>query len=182
MNKIASFLTIFFLLGIIGCSNFKQVPDYASNDILTNDESIVVFRFMDGELKDEWRIFSPPPISFSILGPDNSEITLFSKGYIDDAKSGALQIKRVKKGAYIFYKAHQAMGNTSYTWTKFNLAFYAKGKGEVVYFGDIIMSYGTANLLLVNNFLTVKNLLKQQHPEIAEKLVWKPLIDIQLKK
>ena len=170
-------LSIWFVLFLFlsACSSWKNLPDYKKDANLLPDEAVGVFRVINAgsHNKDNW--LNEMIILEITKDGTRDRILLGSNGFIDDADSSRIYVKRLTSGTYSFNNASVYHGSYITTWRFFN--YFNVKPGEVFYLGDIVLSEDTSNMLLVNNSMAVRRQLKILYPELTDKLAGKELLD-----
>ena len=171
INQSVWFVLFLFLSA---CSFWKDFPDYEKDANLLPNEAVGIFRVINADNhKDNW--FNHK-INLAITKDGTKDrILLSSDGFIDDADSSKIYVKRITSGTYSVDSASSYHGNYVTTWQFFN--YFNVKPGEVFYLGDIILSEDTSSMLLVNNFRAVRRKLKISYPELTDKLAYKKLLD-----
>ena len=169
----------FILLILSACSSREILPEYQQGDKLLSNEAIGVFRVVNA--KDDggfWDMLMEAPVFVDIQKfKTNKWIELRSSGFLDDADSSKIYAVRMPSGLYHIKYARHVHGNIGYEWTFNNNCFFVLPK-EVVYIGDIVLSRDREDAWFFNNSVAVRRQLKEQYPELADKLVWRKIYNI----
>ena len=173
-NNINYSVWFVLFLFLSACSSWKDFPYYEKDAKLLPNEAVGIFRVINADNhKDGWFNCT---INLAITKDGTRDrILLFSDGFIDDADSSMICVKRITSGTYSLNSASAHHGNYITSWHFFN--YFNVKPGEVFYLGDIILSEDTSNMLLVNNFRAVHRKLKFLYPELADRLTYKKLLD-----
>ncbi|MBO4405511.1 MAG: hypothetical protein J5821_02160 [Alphaproteobacteria bacterium] len=169
-------LSIWFVLFLFlsACSSWKNLPDYKKDANLLPDEAVGIFRVINADNhKDNW--FNQRIILTITKDGTRDRILLGSDGFIDNADSSRIYVKRITSGTYSLDSAWARHGSYIANWRFFN--YFNVKPGEVFYLGDIVLSEDTSSVLLVNNSRAVRRKLEFLYPELADKLADKELLD-----
>jgi len=172
-NNISQLAWFVLFLFLSACSFWKDFPDYEKDAKLLPNESIGIFRVVNADnRKDGW--FNNT-INLAITKDGTwDRVLLSSDGFIDDADSSKIYVKRLTSGTYSVTSASAYHGSYITSWHFFN--YFNVKPGEVFYLGDIILSEDTSSMLLVNNSRAVRRKLKILYPELANRLVYKKIL------
>lgn len=179
LEDIKHLILSFVLLILSACSSREILPEYQQGDKLLSNEAIGVFRVVNA--KDDggfWDMLMEAPVFVDIQKfKTNKWIELRSSGFLDDADSSKIYAVRMPSGLYDIKYARHVHGNIRYKWTFNNNCFFVLPK-EVIYIGDIVLSRDKENAWFFNNSVAVRRQLKEQYPELADKLVCRKVYDI----
>ena len=150
------------LLLLAACSVWSDFPNYTKNTKLQPNEAVGVFRVINaGNTKHNRR-----DVGFIITKDDAwKRICLVSNGFIDDANSSRIDVKRLTPGTYSLWGI--VSGNYQYIFVQSQR--FDVHPGEVFYLGDIIFSAGAQRAFLIDNRIAVRRQLRRLYPELEEK-------------